>query len=36
MDEASLTGEAELIKKLPDRDVMLLAGTQVMERREES
>ncbi len=31
MDEASLTGEAELVKKLPDRDVMLLAGTQVME-----
>ena len=31
VDEASLTGEAELVKKLPDRDVMLLAGTQVME-----
>ncbi len=29
VDEASLTGEAELVKKQTDRDVMLLAGTQV-------
>ena len=29
MDEASLTGEAELVKKRVDRDHMLLGGTQV-------
>ena len=29
VDEASLTGEAALVKKRPDKDVMLLAGTQV-------
>ncbi len=31
MDEASLTGEAELVKKKVGEDPMLLAGTQVME-----
>ena len=31
VDEASLTGEAELVKKKMDSDPMLLAGTQVME-----
>ena len=31
VDESSLTGEAELVKKHPDRDSMLYAGTQVME-----
>lgn len=31
MDEASLTGEAELVKKKVGVDPMLLAGTQVME-----
>lgn len=31
MDEASLTGEADLVKKKMDTDPMLLAGTQVME-----
>lgn len=31
MDEASLTGEAELVKKKVGADPMLLAGTQVME-----
>jgi len=31
VDESSLTGEAELVKKKVDSDPMLLAGTQVME-----
>ena len=31
VDEASLTGEAEQVRKKPDTDPMLLAGTQVME-----
>ena len=31
MDEASLTGESDLVKKDPKKDPMLLAGTQVME-----
>ena len=31
VDESSLTGEAALVKKHPDRDCMLYAGTQVME-----
>lgn len=31
VDEASLTGEADLVKKVVDVDPMLLAGTQVME-----
>lgn len=31
VDEASLTGEADLVKKKIDSDPMLLAGTQVME-----
>lgn len=31
VDEASLTGEAELVRKTVDADPMLLAGTQVME-----
>ena len=31
MDEASLTGEADLVKKKVESDPMLLAGTQVME-----
>ena len=31
MDESSLTGESDLVKKDPKKDPMLLAGTQVME-----
>ena len=31
VDEASLTGEAEQVRKKLDTDPMLLAGTQVME-----
>ena len=31
VDEASLTGEADLVKKRIDADPMMLAGTQVME-----
>lgn len=31
VDEASLTGEADLVKKKVDIDPTLLAGTQVME-----
>ena len=31
VDEASLTGEADLVKKKVGVDPMLLAGTQVME-----
>ncbi len=31
VDEASLTGEADQVKKKVDADPMLLAGTQVME-----
>ena len=31
IDESSLTGESDLVKKSVDRDPMLLAGTHVME-----
>ena len=31
VDEASLTGESDLVKKDKKKDPMLLAGTQVME-----
>ena len=31
MDESSLTGESDLVKKEAKKDPMLLAGTQVME-----
>ena len=31
IDESSLTGESDLVKKSPQRDPMLLAGTHVME-----
>lgn len=31
VDESSLTGESDLVKKGPDRDPLLLAGTHVME-----
>ena len=31
IDESSLTGESDLVKKSIDRDPMLLAGTHVME-----
>uniref|UniRef100_A0A914URX2 Plasma membrane calcium ATPase n=1 Tax=Plectus sambesii TaxID=2011161 RepID=A0A914URX2_9BILA len=31
IDESSLTGESDQIKKSPDRDPMLLSGTHVME-----
>ena len=33
VNESSLTGEAELVKKKVETDPMLLAGTQVMEGR---
>ncbi|XP_066218115.1 plasma membrane calcium-transporting ATPase 4 isoform X2 [Saccopteryx leptura] len=31
IDESSLTGESDLVKKSPERDPMLLSGTHVME-----
>ena len=31
LDESSLTGESELVKKDPDRDIHVLSGTHVME-----
>lgn len=31
MDESSITGESDHVVKAPDRDLMLLAGTHVME-----
>ncbi|KAM6436204.1 plasma membrane calcium-transporting ATPase 1 isoform 7-T11 [Liasis olivaceus] len=31
IDESSLTGESDLVKKMLDRDLMLLSGTHVME-----
>ena len=31
VDESSLTGESDLVKKGPERDLLLLAGTHIME-----
>ncbi|NXU36419.1 AT2B3 ATPase, partial [Drymodes brunneopygia] len=31
IDESALTGESDHVRKAPDRDPLLLSGTQVME-----